>query len=131
MKDGKLMICGYKKIEKWDEQSRCESTTMNYNVIFDITQTKFQHWSDLVGGFIFVIAALGFFWFHWRSAKHTGWRSFSYSVFIALFLLVWSLLPIWGFFHSYNRGDCANHRCYCCSSVYSRQRKGVCLLVCQ
>jgi len=74
---------------------------MHYNVIFDIAQTKYQHWSDLVGGFVFVAFAIGFFWLHWRKAKHIGWRSFSYSVFIALFLLVWSLFPFFMFFHRY------------------------------
>lgn len=74
---------------------------MQYNVVFDITQTKFHHWSDLVGGFIFVVVAAGFFWLQRRSARRTGWRSFGYSVFITLFLLVWSLLPFFMFFHSY------------------------------
>jgi hypothetical protein len=74
---------------------------MHYNVIFDITQTAYHHWSDLFAGFFFVVAAIGFFLFHWKSAKRTGWLSFSYSVFIALFLLVWSLLPFFMFFHRY------------------------------
>ena len=76
-------------------------TTMHYNVIFDITQTKFQHWSDLAGGFIFITFAVGMFWFHWWRSKHTGWLQFSRFVFLGLFLMVWSLLPFWGFFDSY------------------------------
>jgi len=75
--------------------------TMHYNVIFDITQTPYHHWSDLAGGFVFVACAIGFFWFHWRKAKPIGWRSLSNSVFIAFFLLVWSLLPFFMFFHRY------------------------------
>jgi hypothetical protein len=75
--------------------------SMHYNVIFDITQTKFHQWSDLVGGFVFIAFAIGMFWYHQRSIKHVGWRPFAYLVFLALFLCVWSLLPFFMFFHSY------------------------------
>jgi hypothetical protein len=72
----------------------------HYNVVFDITQTKFHQWSDLVAGFIFIAFALGIFWFHQRGVKRTGLR-FVYLVFLALFLCVWSLMPFFMFFHSY------------------------------
>jgi len=75
--------------------------SIHYNLIFDITQTKFHLWSDLVTGFIFIAFALGIFWFHQRNVKHVGWRPFVYLVFLALFLCVLSLFPFFMFFQSY------------------------------
>jgi hypothetical protein len=74
---------------------------MHYNVVFDITQAEFHHWSDLAGGFVFIICAIGMFWFHWRRIRHVGWLHFSYFIFIGLFLILWSLFPFYMFFDGY------------------------------
>jgi len=73
---------------------------MQYTVIFDIAQIKFQHWSDLEICFVFVAFPIGF-WLQRRKAKHTGWLSFGDSTFMTLFLLAWSLAPIFWIFESY------------------------------
>jgi len=74
-------------------------TTMQYTVIFDIAQTKFQHWSDSWICFVIVAFAIGF-WLQRRKAN-SGWLSFSYTIFMTLFLLGCSLLPFLWIFHSY------------------------------
>jgi len=75
-------------------------TTMHYNVIFDITQTKFHQWSGLVGGFIFIAFAACMYWFPRRGVKQAG-LSFIYSAFIALFFCVLTFMPFYMFFDSY------------------------------
>jgi len=74
---------------------------MQYKVVFDITQTGFHQWSDLVTCFIFIPFAIGMFWFHQRGVKHVGWRPFVYLVFLALFLCVWSFFPLFMFVGTY------------------------------
>jgi fumarate reductase subunit D len=74
---------------------------MHYNIIFDITQTTFHLWLRLVGCFVFIIMAIGFFWLHRKIALRTGLVSFSNSVLTAIFLLVVSLLPIFMLIHSH------------------------------
>jgi hypothetical protein len=72
---------------------------MHYTVIFDIAQTKYEHWSDLGICFVFVAIAIGC-WLQRRKAN-TGWLSFSYSILMTLFLLVWSLFPLFMVFERY------------------------------
>lgn len=77
---------------------------MHYNVIFDISQTQFHHGIYLASGCLFIVVSIGMFWFHQRGIKHTGWRSFAYLVFLALFLCVVSVSPflMWfGHYHNY------------------------------
>ena len=75
--------------------------TMHYNVIFDLSQTKFHQWSGLVTGFVFIALAIGMFWYHQRRMSRVGWRPFVCLVFLALFLCVWSLLPFFMFVNHY------------------------------
>jgi hypothetical protein len=70
---------------------------MHYNVIFDITQTEFQHWFGLVCGVVGIILTAGFLLY--QSRIRWTFASKAMATFILCFFSLFSLLP---FFHSYH-----------------------------
>ncbi len=72
------------------------NTPTKYQVVFDITQTGFQHWFALAGGFIFIAFAVAMFWLARRGARTAGRWAKLQLVPLAIFLTVWSVLPfVW------------------------------------
>ena len=70
------------------------NTPTKYQVVFDITQTGFQHWFALAGGFIFIAFAVAMFWLARRGARTAGRWAKLQLVPLAIFLTVWSVLPL-------------------------------------
>ena len=72
------------------------NTPTQYQVVFDLAQTGFQHWFALAGGFIFIAAAVVMFWLARRGARTAGRWAKLQLVPMTIFLAVWSVLPfVW------------------------------------
>jgi hypothetical protein len=70
---------------------------MHYNVIFDVTQSGFRNWGELVIGMVATASTIGFLFYKLR----TGFGSLLKEIPTMLFLCFFSLFTIFGFVLNY------------------------------
>lgn len=74
---------------------------MHYRLIFDVTQTSYQQWDELVGGVVFVVGGVTLFRYRNPLTSKIRWRGPGPVVPFAVMLVVFGLVFIFSFSQRY------------------------------
>ena len=102
---------------------------MHYQVVFDITQTEFSHWSALWFALAVAVFSVLVFGLTWRQKKRFGFRAFIFFTSLAIFLLVANGIAslLFGFsWHDYQQLKTATQssQCKVVEGIVSNLRQG-------